>query len=63
MTQTAPDLIRVRDAAELVDVSERTMRDWLDRGLVTGYQPAGPGHAVRIDRRELLRSERRGGEK
>ncbi len=31
------------------------MRDWIDRGLVTAYQPAGPGHAVRVDRGELLR--------
>ena len=55
MTQPAPDLVRVRTAAQLVDVSERTMRDWIDRGLVTAYQPAGPGHAVRVDRGELLR--------
>jgi excisionase family DNA binding protein len=59
VTQTAADLLKVPQAAELVGVSERTIRDWIDRGLVPAVQPAGKGHAVRIDRRELLRSDRR----
>ena len=55
--------MRVREAADLVDVSERTMRDWIDRGLVPAVQPAGPGHAIRVERSALLHSERRDGKR
>jgi excisionase family DNA binding protein len=59
MAQTS-DLIRVREAAEAFGVSERTIYNWVRDGQLPAAQPAGPGHAVRIDARELLHSERRG---
>jgi excisionase family DNA binding protein len=59
MTQTAVDFLRVPGAAEAFGVSERTIRNWIREGLLPAAQPGGPGHSVRIDRRQLLRSERR----
>lgn len=59
MTQTASNFLRVPEAARELGVSEKTLRNWIDAGLVSAVQPAGPNHALRIDRRELLRSERR----
>jgi excisionase family DNA binding protein len=59
MTQTASPFLRVPEAAEALGVCERTIRNWIHSGQLPAIQPAGPNHAVRVDRRELLRSERR----
>jgi excisionase family DNA binding protein len=53
------DLPKVAEAAEAFGVSERTIHNWIRDGQLPRVQPGGPGHAVRVDRRELLRSERR----
>jgi excisionase family DNA binding protein len=59
MTKTASDFLKVPEAAEAFGVSERTIYNWIRTGQIPAVQPAGPGHSVRIDRRELLHSERR----
>ena len=63
MAKTASDFLKVPEAAEAFGVSERTIRNWIDAGQLPAIQPAGPNHAIRVDRRELLRSERREGER
>jgi excisionase family DNA binding protein len=60
MAQTASNFMKVPEAAEAFGVSERTIYNWIRDGQLPALQPAGPGHSVRVDRRELLRSERRG---
>jgi excisionase family DNA binding protein len=59
MEKTASDLLNVHEAAEALSVSERTVRSWISSGLVPVVQPGGEHGAIRIDRRDLLRSERR----
>jgi excisionase family DNA binding protein len=59
MEKTASDLLTVHAAAEALSVSERTVRSWISSGLVPVVQPAGEHGAIRIDKAELLRSERR----
>jgi excisionase family DNA binding protein len=59
MEETASDLLSVHQAAEALSVSERTVRSWISSGQLPAIQPAGPNHAIRVDRRDLLRSERR----
>jgi excisionase family DNA binding protein len=54
-----PNLLKVPEAAEAFGVTERTVWNWIHDGQLPRVQPGGPGHAVRVDRRELLRSERR----
>lgn len=56
MPKTASDFLKVPEAAEAFGVSERTIRNWIDAGQLPAIQPAGPNHAIRVDRRELLRS-------
>jgi excisionase family DNA binding protein len=56
---TASDFLKVPEAAEAFGVSERTIRNWINAGQLPAIQPAGPNHAIRVDRRELLRSDRR----
>ena len=63
MPQTASDFLKIAEAAEAFGVSERTIRNWIDAGQLPAIQPAGPNHAVRVDRRDLLRSERREGDR
>ena len=62
MAKTASDFLKVPEAAEAFGVSEPTIRNWIDAGQLPAIQPAGPNHAIR-GRRELLRSERREGER
>jgi excisionase family DNA binding protein len=59
MSKTASDYLKVPEASAAFGASERTIRNWIDAGQLPAIQPAGPNHAVRVDRRELLRSERR----
>ena len=59
MPKTASDFLKVPEAAEAFGVSERTIRNWIYDGRLPRVQPGGPNHAIRVDRRELLRSERR----
>jgi predicted site-specific integrase-resolvase len=59
MPQTASDFLKIRQAAAEFGVSEKTIRNWIDAGLIESIQPAGPNHAIRVDRCELLHSERR----
>jgi excisionase family DNA binding protein len=59
MPKTPSDFLRIPEAAEAFGVSEKTIRNWIDAGQLPAIQPAGPNHAVRVDRRDLLRSERR----
>ena len=59
MEKTASDLLSVHQAAEALSVSERTVRSWISSGLVPVVQPAGERGAIRIDKADLLRSERR----
>ena len=53
------NLLKVAEAAQAFGVTERTVWAWIHDGQLPRVQPGGPGHAVRVDRRELLRSERR----
>jgi excisionase family DNA binding protein len=59
MEKTASDFLKVPEAAAALGVSERTIRNWIEAGQLPAVQPAGPNHAIRVDRRDLLRSERR----
>jgi Helix-turn-helix domain len=59
MAKTASDFLKVPEAAAAFGVSERPNRNWIHSGQLPAVQPAGPNHAVRVDRRDLLRSERR----
>ncbi|BEK87196.1 helix-turn-helix domain-containing protein [Nocardia seriolae] len=46
-------LLTVDEAARMVRVTERTVRKWISRGVLTGYR-FGPG-VIRIDRSELVK--------
>ena len=59
MEKTASDLLSVHQAAEALSVSERTVRSWISSGLVSVVQLAGERGAIRIDKADLFRSERR----
>jgi excisionase family DNA binding protein len=59
VTQTASDFLKIPEAAAELGVSERTIRNWIATGQIPAVQPAGRGGSVRVDRRELLHSERR----
>jgi len=54
-------LLTVTQAAEEFGVHRATIFRLLDEGQLSRIQPGGPGHALRISERELLRSEHRGG--
>lgn len=41
-------LITVKGAAELLQVSERTIRRYIKEGVLEAYQPYGKGGAIRI---------------
>jgi excisionase family DNA binding protein len=60
MAQTSPDFLKIPEAAAAFGVSEKTIRNWIHDGQLPAAQPGGPGHSVRIDRRDLLRPKRRG---
>jgi excisionase family DNA binding protein len=45
--------LTVADAAEIVNVSESTVRKWISTGALSVTQPVGPGHLVRIDEEHL----------
>lgn len=49
--EVRPELLTVKQAAELAKVSEDTIRDWVNQGLLTRY--GSPG-AIRIRSDELL---------
>jgi excisionase family DNA binding protein len=55
--KTASDFLKVPEAAEALGVSERTIRSWIATGHLPRIQPGGEHGAIRIDRRDLLRSE------
>jgi excisionase family DNA binding protein len=59
MANTASDLLSVHQAAEALSVSERTIRSWIATGHLPRIQPGGEHGAIRIDKADLLRSERR----
>jgi excisionase family DNA binding protein len=59
MEKTASDFLKVPEAAAALGVSERTIRSWIAIGHLPRIQPGGQHGAIRIDRRDLLRSERR----
>lgn len=51
-----PPLVRVQRAAELWDVSARTIRSWIAAGRLTRFKTeAGRGGVVRIPRSEIRR--------
>lgn len=41
-------LLSPRELADILQVSERTVRKWCERGLIRAVQPAGPRGAWRI---------------
>ncbi|MET8428354.1 helix-turn-helix domain-containing protein [Nocardia sp. NPDC059091] len=45
-------LVTIQEAAKTVSVTERTVRNWISNGLLTGYR-FGP-KIIRVDREELL---------
>jgi excisionase family DNA binding protein len=49
-TPTPKEFLSVREAAELLDVSETTVREWIAAGL----RPYQQGRVVRLHRPELL---------
>lgn len=48
----APRLYRVREAAQILAISEPGLRKWIQRGVVPAVKIEG---ALRIDRRDLER--------
>lgn len=50
------NLVRVREAAEAKGVSQNTIRNWIARGVITGYR-FGPS-MLRVDLNELDRLTR-----
>jgi excisionase family DNA binding protein len=52
-------LLTVDEAAEKIGVHRASIFRWVNDGQLPAIQPGGPGHAVRISERELLRSQRR----
>lgn len=51
-TSEAAGLVTIQEAAKTVSVTERTVRNWIRDGLLTGYR-FGP-KIIRIERSELL---------
>jgi excisionase family DNA binding protein len=47
-------LITVKEAAERMAVSDRTVRNMIRDGRITGYRTDGPGSAIRLDPEELV---------
>lgn len=47
-----PDLVTIEDAARILTVAERTIRNWIDDRKLRSYKVGG---AVRISRRDLAR--------
>lgn len=51
--------IRVGEAAEVMQVNLRTLRDWADRGLIPHHRtPAGQRRFLRSELEEVLRRRR-----
>lgn len=46
--EETPTLLTTAEVAQLMRVSERTVRDWCERGLLTAFQSGGSGGAWRI---------------
>jgi excisionase family DNA binding protein len=61
MTETASHLLKVPEAAEALGVCQTTIYHWVRSGALPAVQH-GPGYSIRIDSRDLLRTERRGEE-
>ncbi|MFE3000717.1 helix-turn-helix domain-containing protein [Nocardia sp. NPDC059246] len=51
-TPEGAPLVTLQEAAKTVSVTERTVRNWISNGLLTGYR-FGP-KIIRVDREELL---------
>lgn len=48
-------LVTVSRGAEMLGVSAKTLRRWIDDGLVPAYRVGGPdGRSIRVDRDELV---------
>ncbi len=47
--------LTLREAAAAFSLSERTLRRYVRAGVLPVVQPAGRGHALRIDEAELER--------
>ncbi len=47
--------LTIREAAATTRLSERTLRRYVDAGVLNVVQPAGRGHALRIDEAEIER--------
>lgn len=52
--QRYPEVLSVGQAARLVGLSPRTVRKWLDTGLISGYRVPGSKHR-RVERKVLLK--------
>lgn len=63
MAKTASDFLKIPEAAATFGVSERTIRSWIATGHLPRIQPGEEHGAIRIDKADLLRSERREGER
>ena len=50
-----PSLIDTRDAAGMLSVSERTLRNWMKNGTVPGFLTVKVGGARRFKRQTLLK--------
>ena len=48
-------MLTVKDVAAILGVSQVTVRRLLQTGELVGYQLAGPGTSIRIDRDEFDR--------
>ena len=61
-TTRSPELLRIRDAAERLNVSRASIYRWIDEGRLPAVQLGGRGAPLRIPEDKLLRwiySERR----
>jgi excisionase family DNA binding protein len=53
MSTSAPELLSVRDVAERLGVTTKTVRRKIARGQIPAVQLGGPGSELRVDEREL----------
>jgi excisionase family DNA binding protein len=47
------NLTTQQHAAQVVNVTDRTVRGWISKGLITGYRTPS-GRAIRVDLSEIL---------
>ncbi|MFD3431336.1 helix-turn-helix domain-containing protein [Nocardia fluminea] len=52
-THEAPTFVGISRAAEILGISSRTMRRWIDEGKVQGYRLAD--HGIRVNQADVMK--------